>query len=186
MAFIHSFTSQFLQGAGLDLKLVSRISLFTGIGAAILLVSSVLFLTDQNGTSYAEIIYAHSLTQKHLKPVLLISSLCLLSFVAFVTWLITLYSSFKIAGPLYRFSRNLEQAGIGVKPIGVRKDDALQDVSALLQESIATLHRHYDGLDEKFSQALELLDSDKAGADEELASVIAELKTLVKQVKFDE
>jgi len=175
-----------MRGGGLDLKLVSRLSLLTGIGAAALLVLSVFFLTDQAGTSYAEIIYAHSLTQKHLKPVLLISGLCLLSFVAFVTWLITLYSSFKIAGPLYRFSRNLEQAGSGASPIGVRKDDALQDVSALLQESITTLHRHYGTLDAQIRKALDLLDAGRPGSEAELARVLEEIKSQVRQVRFDE
>lgn len=186
MAFIQSFTSYFLHSGGLDLKLVSRVALITGIGAALLLVASVLFLTDPNGASYAEVIYSHSLTQKHLKPVLLISSLCLLSFVAFVTWLITLYSSFRIAGPLYRFSRNLANAGDGTKPIGVRKDDALQDVSSLLQESVSTLHGHYAELNGKFRTTLDLLDSDRDGAEQELAKLIAEIKVLVQRVRFDE
>lgn len=183
---MQGLTSQSMQGGGLDLKLVSRLSLLTGIGAAVLLVLSVIFLTDAGGNSYAEIIYSNSLTQKHLKPVLLISSLCLLSFVAFVTWLITLYSSFRIAGPLYRFSRNLEQASSGAKPIGVRKEDSLQDVSALLVESINTLHRHYNELDKMVRLAQDLLDSDEPGSEQELTTVLAEIKMLVKQVKADE
>lgn len=131
MTHLFGMTKQLPVVQGIDLKLVSRFALYTSVVAVAMLVLSVLFLTDQTGTSYSEIIYAHSLSQKHLKPVLLISGLCLLSFVAFITWLFTIYSSFRIAGPLYRFSRNLEHAAEGVPPIGVRSDDALQGKSVV-------------------------------------------------------
>lgn len=173
---------QLMSIKGIDLKLVSRFALYTSVVAVVLLVLSVLFLTDKTGASYAEIIYAHSITQKHLKPVLLISGLCLLSFVAFITWLFTIYSTFRIAGPLYRFSRNLEHAAEGITPIGVRNDDALQDVSEQLKQSVTSLHSHYREIDKQINELLYQIDiKDSGGLNENLAK----LKTLINKVRLD-
>jgi len=167
---------------GIDLKLVSRFALYTSLVAVVLLVISVLFLTDKTGTSYAEIIYAHSLTAKQLKPVLLISGLCLLSFVAFITWLFTIYSSFRIAGPLFRFSRNLENAAEGIAPIGVRKDDALQDVSDQLKQSVSSLHNHYREIDKQINELLYQIDIKDTA---ELNDGVLKLKNLINKARLD-
>lgn len=182
MAHLFGTTKQLPAVKGIDLKLVSRFALYTSVVAIVMLVLSVLFLTDHAGTSYTEIIYAHSLSQKHLKPVLLISGLCLLSFVAFITWLFTIYSSFRIAGPLYRFSRNLEQAAEGVAPIGVRSDDALQDVSEQLTQSVSSLHNHYREIDIQINGLLYQIDiKDSGGLNEDMAK----LKTLINKARLD-
>lgn len=167
---------------GIDLRLVSRFALYTSVVAVVMLIISVLLLTDQTGASYAEIIYAHSITQRHLKPVLLISGLCLLSFVAFITWLFTIYSTFRIAGPLYRFSRNLEQASEGKPPVGVRNDDALQDVSEQLKQSVTSLHNHYHLIDKKINELLYQIDIKDTG---ELKQNFAKLQTLINKVRLD-
>ena len=182
MAQLSGMTDQINLVKGLDLKLVSRFALYTSLVAVVLLVLSVLFLTDQAGTSYAEIIYAHSLSQKHLKPVLLISGLCLLSFVAFITWLFTIYSTFRIAGPLYRFSRNLEQAAEGVAPIGVRSDDALQEVSEQLKQSVTSLHNHYHVIDKQINELLYQIDIKDS---HELNQNLAKLRSLINKARLD-
>lgn len=182
MAHLFGTTKQLPVVKGIDLKLVSRFALYTSVVAIVVLVLSVLFLTDHAGTSYTEIIYAHSLSQKHLKPVLLISGLCLLSFVAFITWLFTIYSSFRIAGPLYRFSRNLEQAAEGVAPIGLRSNDALQDVSEQLTQSVSCLHNHYREIDRQINELLYQIDiKDSGGLNEDMAK----LKTLINKARLD-
>lgn len=182
MAHLSGMAEQISTLKGIDLKLVSRFALYTSVVAVILLVASVLFLTDKLGASYAEIIYAHSFTQKHLKPVLLISGLCLLSFVAFITWLFTIYSTFRIAGPLYRFSRNLEQAAEGVPPLGVRKDDALQEISEQLKQSVTGLHNHYRQIDKQINELLYQIDIKDT---RELDKSLAKLKTLINKARLD-
>lgn len=182
MAQLIGMTEQINNIKGIDLKLVSRFALYISAVAVLLLVLSVLFLTDTTGTSYVEIIYANSLTQKHLKPVLLISGLCLLSFIAFITWLFTIYSSFRIAGPLYRFSRNLEHAAEGMAPMGVRSDDALQDVSIQLKQSVTSLHSHYREIDKQINELLYQIDIKDTG---ELNEKLAKLKTLISKARLD-
>lgn len=182
MTQLSGMTDQINLVKGIDLKLVSRFALYTSLVAVILLVLSVLFLTDKSGASYAEIIYSHSISQKHLKPVLLVSGLCLLSFVAFITWLFTIYSTFRIAGPLYRFSRNLEQAAEGIPPIGVRNDDALQDVSEQLKQSVTSLQNHYRVIDKQINELLYQIDIKDGG---ELEQNLAKLKSLINRVSLD-
>lgn len=182
MAHLTGMTEQIIQIKGIDLKLVSRFALYTSVVAVVLLVVSVMFLTDKMGTSYAEIIYAHSFSQKHLKPVLLISGLCLLSFVAFITWLFTVYSTFRIAGPLYRFSRNLEQAADGIPPLGLRKDDALQDISEQLKQSVSSLHSHYREIDRQINELLYQIDIKD---DKDLDKNLVKLSTLIKKANLD-
>lgn len=168
---------------GTDLKLVSRFALYTSGVAVALLVLSVLFLTDQHGSSYAEIVYAHSLTQKHLKPVLLLSGLCLLAIIAFITWLFTIYSAFRIAGPLYRFSRNLEQAAGGGEPLDVRRDDALQEVSLQLKRSVTGLHDHYEQIDKLINELLHQIEIKDVA---KLNDNLVHLQTLVDKVRLDD
>ena len=186
MAILPKSAVGYAETSRIDLKLVSRVALFTSLGSIILLVVSVLFLTDQRGSSYAEMVYAYSVTQRHLKPVLIISGLCLLAFVAFTTWLITLYSSFRIAGPLYRFSQNLKQASKGIKPVGIRREDALQDVSRLLQESVTTLQRHYQDIDQHVAQLLNDLQNTQTLDESALQEEIKALKKRVRQVQVDD
>ena len=182
MAQVSGMTEQIVQIKGIDLRLVSRFALYTSVVAVVLLVVSVLFLTDKLGASYAEVIYSHSLSQKHLKPVLLISGLCLLSLIAFITWLFTVYSTFRIAGPLYRFSRNLEHAAEGIAPIGVRKDDALQDISEQLKHSVNGLHNHYREIDKRINELLYQIDIKDTG---ELDKNLAKLRSQINKARLD-
>ena len=89
---------------GLHLKLVGKVALITGITAAILLVILVLFVSQDNGTRYREIIQAYSVTQAHLTSVMTLAALLLITIVGLSVGLIALYSSFRIAGPLLAVS----------------------------------------------------------------------------------
>jgi len=80
------------------------------------------------GASYFDVVRAHVLTHRQLGPALLVGGLILLVLVAAITWLVALYGSFRFAGPLYRFTRNLREAS-RQPPMGIRQDDALQETS---------------------------------------------------------
>jgi len=156
-------------------KQFAWVALLTGLVAAIVLGALIHFLSTEGGTNYSEIIRAHWLAQSHLAPALWIAGLFLLSLVALITGLIAIYSSFRIAGPLYRFSRNLsvsEKHSI----IGIRQDDCLQDVSRQLQDSIHSLDVHRQTIHERVKKAEACLRS----ADE---AVVAEYAALIKQLK---
>lgn len=139
------------------LRWVSKIALWIGATAAIGLVIVLFFITGDTGTAYEELIHSRSLAQHKLGPALLIGGIFLVCFGALLTWVIALYSSFRVAGPLFRLTRNL-QASIGhrpEKPIPIRAADRLQAEAALLKSSLGVLANHYKGLRDDVDLALQ-------------------------------
>ncbi len=162
-------------------KQFAWIALLTGLAAAIVLGGLIHYLSTESGTNYSEIIRAHWLAQSHLVPALWIAGLFLLALVALITGLIAIYSSFRIAGPLYRFSCNLE---VSEKHsiIGIRQDDCLQDVSRQLQDSIRSLDTHRLTIQEQIKKAEACLQSPDEAAAAEYAALIKQLKARLAAV----
>lgn len=153
------------------LRWVAKIALSAGAVAAAGLAVMLYFLTDTTGATYGDLIKSHSATQHHLGPALLIGGCFLLAFTAILTWLITLYSSFRIAGPLFRLSRNLEASisrGPG-SPVPIRESDRLHQEAALLEDSLGVLTSHYENMQEELDMALRQLDSGATTPDDRLA-----------------
>ena len=159
------------------LRSVAKIALWVGAVAAAGLGAMLYVLTDATGESYGALIKSHSIVQYRLGPALLIGGAFLVAFSAILTWLITLYSSFRIAGPLFRLSRNLESSiSLGpVKPLPIRNSDRLQRESAMLKEGLTSLSSHYAGLREDVDQAIKRLEAGEISLDERL-SIFNELK----------
>lgn len=168
--------------AGLSrLQLVSRIAGGTGLLALLVLGVVVWWLNDAGGDSYFEMIRAHALTRRQLGPALLVAGLFLLALVALMTWLFTLYGSFRIAGPLYRFTCNLQQAE-REPPLGIRRNDSLHDTSAHLQQAWQALHRLRRELDAAAQAAEAALE---AGDGEAWQRERARLQALIERVRRD-
>lgn len=143
------------------LRWVSKIALWVGATAAIGLIVVLFFITGDAGTAYEELIQSRNLAQRQLGPALLIGGIFLVSFGALLTWLITLYSSFRVAGPLFRLTRNLE-ASIGhrpEKPTPIRAADRLHAEAALLESSLCVLADHYMGLRDEVDLALQQVEA---------------------------
>ena len=159
------------------LRWVAKIALSVGAAAAAGLAAMLYVLTDGSGASYGDLIKSHSVTQHHLGPALLIGGFFLIGFTAVLTWLITLYSSFRIAGPLFRLSQNLEISiaqGPGI-PVPIRKSDRLHEEAALLEDALGALASHYDGVREAVDQAIGQIDAGTITAGERRA-ICARLK----------
>jgi hypothetical protein len=169
---------------GLHLKLVGKVALITGIAAAVLLLILVLFVSEDNGTSYREIIQAYSITRAHLPSVMALAALLLIMIVGLSVGLIALYSSFRIAGPLYRFSRNLQGAVAMTQPTGIRKDDALHALAGELHEGVNSLEHHYDLLRTQVEAAQNLAGQSPIDP-VRLSEVISELKAIEVSVRLD-
>lgn len=150
------------------LRWVANIALWVGALAAAGLACVLLLLTDANGESYGAMIQSHSIAQHRLGPALLIGGFFLLAVTAVLTWLIALYSSFRIAGPLWRLSRNLEASiRLGpVPPVPIRDSDRLHAEAALLEQSVAAVTGHYADLRQELDQALQQLASAELTPDE--------------------
>ncbi len=164
------------------LQLVSRIAGLTGLLALLVLGAVVWWLNDAGGDSYVEVIRAHVLTRRQLGPALLVAGLCLLASVALITWLFTLYGSFRIAGPLYRFTCNLRQAE-HEPPLRIRRNDSLQATSTHLQQAWNELHRLRRELDAAAQAAETALVSGDAEAWQRAR---ARLQALIERVRRDD
>ena len=168
------------------LKLVAKITLLVGAAACAGLILTLMSISHQSGSSYAETIRSFSLTREHLGTALLVAGLFLVAFAAVITWLIALYSSFRIAGPLYRSACNLEifiaQGPTTLVPI--RKGDSLQKEYGHLKQSVHSLQAHYDALREAGSRAAAILESGDTRRYPEAASAIAKLKELDSHVRL--
>lgn len=163
------------------LRWVGKIALLVGATAAAGLVAMLYALTDGGGQSYGELIQSHSITQHRLGAALLIGGFFLLTFTAILTWLIALYSSFRIAGPLFRLSRNLEVSiSRGpVKPVPIRNSDRLRREAALLEAGLGVLASHYGGMREDVDHVLKQIEAGALPPDDRSA-VLARLKTKLK------
>ncbi|MFZ5523861.1 MAG: hypothetical protein ACOY9D_07240 [Pseudomonadota bacterium] len=159
----------------LRLRLVSRIALIVGGLACLSMVLVLTFITDKSGVNYDTIIRSYSLSRQHLGPTLLVAGLFLVSLSGVITFLITLYTGFYIAGPLYRFARNLEifiEQG-PVAPVPTREKDQLKHEEQLIKNSILKLQNHYDAMWAATETALSQLE-----AQQDPAAAIAQLKEL--------
>lgn len=168
------------------LKLVAKITLLVGAAACAGLILTLMSISQQSGSSYAETIRSFSLTREHLGIALLVAGLFLVAFAAVITWLITLYSSFRIAGPLFRFSRNLEMSITqGPKTlVPIRKRDSLQKEHGQLALSVHSLQAQYGALREAAGRAVASLESGDKQGYAEAASAIAKLKELDSRVRL--
>ena len=127
------------------LKLVGKISVALALTAAAGLTLVIALLVSDKGANYREIISAYGVAHENLLLAILVFGLAMVAVAAIATWLVTLYASFGFAGPLYRFSRNLElvtEQG-PVAPVPLRAADQLQRECDAFRDSVGELRRHY-------------------------------------------
>lgn len=145
------------------------------------MVLALTFITDKSGVSYDTIIRSYSLSRQHLGPTLLVEGLCLVAFAGVFTWLVSLYAGFYIAGPLYRFSRNLEdfiEQG-PITPLPTRQKDKLKHEEQQILRSIVKLQNHYGAMRAATETALAQID-----AQQDPAAAIAQLKELDRAARL--
>lgn len=172
-------------GGELRLKLVARLALGTSLVALAVLLAVIWLLGNGSGATYFETVRTYAATQKNLPTALLLSALGILALVSAVTWLVALYSSFRIAGPLYRFARNLELAHTTLELPAIRRDDGLQEESRQLLASVEALRQHYRSLAQLVEQAQRQLDPAAASDPERLRCLIQGLKEQTRRVQID-
>lgn len=163
----------------LQLKMIIEISVATVAATGLALVILVHFLDRGDSDSYLQLITATVLTERELLPATLIAGLCVILVSAVFTGLIAVYSTFRVAGPLYRFARNLElveQRGSS-SPVPIRRDDALQEEWLALKQAIEMLDSHYDTLHTAVLNTLQ------AKTDKQLSDHLKVVSTLVARVQ---
>lgn len=95
-----------------------------------------------------------------------------------ITWIITLYSSHRVAGPLYRFSRNIEleiERG-PVATTSLRKGDSFQELSDKLGMAA-------DGLSDYYAQQLRAVDELSRNLNAEQPCSVNQYRDLLQKIK---
>jgi len=165
------------------LKWVAKIAFLMAAAATVGLLVVVFLATDDKGVSYASIISSHSLTQQNLGPAMGLFALLLVLVAAVFTWLIALYASFRIAGPLFRFAQNLKtiiKDSFAV-PLAIRQSDMLQQEWHEFETGQARLRSHYAqlrGALDKYRAAL------LQGKSEQATAAMAELQEAERRVQL--
>lgn len=165
----------------LHLKLVAKISLAVGALAILVLIVVLTLITGDSGESYGAIIRSHSLTRQHLGSAMLVAGLLLVAITGFITWLIVLYSKFRVDGPLYRFSQNLKLAIASdtIELIELRKGDAMSKHAAAIKQAVSTMRQHHAEIRIAAAAAASALTEGNAA---QYADAIARLRVLDAKV----
>ncbi len=163
------------------LKLVAKISLAVGALAVLVLLAVLTLITGDSGESYGAIIRSHNLTRQGLGAAMLVAGLLLVAITGLITWFIVLYSSFRVAGPLYRFSQNLKLARTSDTSalLELRQGDALPQQAADIKQAVSTLRQHHAAVKIAAADAGSAL---VAGDAAQYAAAIARLNVLDEKV----
>ena len=165
------------------LKLVARISLAIGLIAVITLIIALVLITDQGGESYSVIVQTQYLKSENLGKVMLLAGLVLVTITGLATWLITLYSSLRIVGPLYQFSQNLPLAMTDESAalVDIRKGDSLQQKAEMITQTVLSLRTYHGAVNAILSQTSDAL---AAGDEPGYAQSVARLRMLDEKVRL--
>lgn len=171
----------------LHFRTVGKISLYTGLVTAICLFFTVYYLAGSGaqGKDYSEIFSAYALTKKQLGTTMFISGMILVTITGVITWIIVLYSTFRVAGPLHWFSKNLdEQIMSGPVPVNKKRSgNRLHEEHLRFSGGASRLQLHYDAMSEWVDLAkvqLQLPETNLGGGLTETIKKLQELDRLVK------
>jgi methyl-accepting chemotaxis protein len=119
------------------LKFCALVALGALISGAIIYAMSVSTVT----TTFENSRLAIKSTSDYILPAVLLSSLIMMILVGFATIVITLFTSHKIAGPLYRIERDLEELAAGNLNIrfNLRGGDEIKALAANLDQAALSL-----------------------------------------------
>lgn len=169
-------------GIHLQLKMIASIALLVGLLSLVVLSWMLFHLAPRGQASYFDAIASTSLTGSYLLPAMVAAGLIIVAVTALVTWLIALYSSFRVAGPLYRLARNLEdvmaRGPLSATPI--RRKDKLQLEAQRMEQAVEALHAHHAALRQSITAAEEALQQGDAPA---YAAALAELRQIERRVR---
>ncbi len=167
-------------------QLVGRIALLTGAAALLGLLGIIAWVSSHDPRNYQEIIGAYLRAEERLGLVTLVFGCFAAAFAGVTTWLIALYSSFRIAGPLYRFARNLEVelARGPVVPGPIRRGDALQAEARAFEQAVAALRGHYQNLRHALSDVERELQATDGADGARLAAALHRLREIDHRVSL--
>jgi len=127
---------------GFQFKFILKFCLLVLIG--VILSTSLLFLFSQDTltSSFHQSRLVVKQTGLAILPFVVYTNLITLGLITLATVVVTLFVSHKIAGPMFRFEKDLQAIGQGdlTKKVMLRKKDQITDMAVCLNNMIASLH----------------------------------------------
>jgi hypothetical protein len=146
---------------GFYFTIVLKISVLISLTAIIGMFIVLLALLEEKGGNYVEMIGRFYLTYDRLPLAMLMAGGFLACLTGAAVWFVTLLASFRVAGPIYRFTRNLQMVveANGGALVPIRKGDYLQSESASLLTSVANMKNHYRSLERELQEMESILEA---------------------------
>lgn len=167
--------------------MVAKIGLSVAAAASLGLLLVLGLVSDDQASSYGQIIGAFDQARQYLGPALLVFGLALAGFAGVSAWLFSLYASFRIAGPLYRMARDLElQIDQGpITPTPIRATDRLQREWKVFEAGVWSLRAQHAELKQALVAVGSALETHNKTVDAAtLASALARLKDTEQRVRL--
>jgi len=166
-------------------NLVAKVSLSVSMVTFIILVIMISIIMTDDVDSYSNFIQSQVITHQNMPYAISIAGLLLVLLCSLISWFVSLYSSFKIAGPLYRFSQNLRHSHNSNQMLALRSDDCLQDLSKKIINAAkhTETHKHEILLQIELCQKIIAQAEDENTADS-LNSAVQKLKDIESRVKL--
>ena len=164
------------------LRVTAKVAISVSLLSALILLMVLYFvLIDHSEKNYLEAIASLTRSQQQLAVAMFVAGALILILAGIITWLVTLYFSHRIAGPIYRLTKNLEleiEKG-PVSTIAIRKEDSLQALSTKLETAARGLSRYYDSQKEIVDQIYRLVDGEYEVDGKEFSKRIDKLQETV-------
>ncbi|MBF0310946.1 MAG: hypothetical protein HQL56_15610 [Magnetococcales bacterium] len=129
------------------LRRLAMVALFLGLASALGLWLGVTWLESGFEGSYRDIVVQLAWRQNRLLPLVVGAALILALLAGMVTALVALYSTFRVAGTLHRFTLKLQNAAMESHRIEGDPSDREEALQAQYQEflhALQSVQTHYD------------------------------------------
>ncbi len=166
-------------------SIVTKVSISVSIITFVILIIMISIIMPDNIDSYNNFIQSQAITHQTMPYAISIAGLLLILLCSLISGFISLYSSFRIAGPLYRFSQNLRYSLNSNKMIALRSDDCLQDLSKSIIHAAKQSERHKNKILLQIEQCQKIMQQDESeNKSNRLNKALQQLKNIERQAKL--
>jgi len=122
-------------------------------------------------------------TADYILPAVLLASAIVIVVIGVATIIVTLFTSHKIAGPLYRIEKDTEQAASGdlTMKFAIREGDQMRPLAAQFRTMVAAMRERIEAI-KRITAALDAA-AGRDGASKEITDNIRDLKAAVDRFK---
>jgi len=167
--------------------IVAKISLSISIFTFTTLMVMISFAWVDHGGGYGDFIESQLISHKNIQYSIIIAGLLLILMSALISWFVSLYGSFRIAGPLYRFAQNMNHCHNPDTMLSLRSDDCLQELSNKIIHAAKQVENHKQEIINLINSYQQFADSpDNLDNSKKLFDILQQIKQLEKRANLNE